>query len=233
MIPITVADIARVTEGKLSGSPAEAVTDVTHDSRQAKSGSLFAAVRGELFDAHKFVPKVMEQGAAGVISQEERPADFEGVWIRVENIRRAMALAAAEVQRHPSRELKLVGITGTNGKTTAAYLVASIPEAAGEPVAMTGTLEERLGRARKQAGGPTGAAPDLRRLPPQGASLGCRAAVMEWSSPAMDFHRCDELHYEVAVFPNRTRGPLVYHKTMETYWYTKQRLFAGRSGSKR
>src|SRR5215813_9960095 len=232
MIPITVADIARVTEGKLSGSPAEAVTDVTHDSRQAKSGSLFAAVRGELFDAHKFVPKVMEQGAAGVISQEERPADFEGVWIRVENIRRAMALAAAEVQRHPSRELKLVGITGTNGKTTAAYLVASIPEAAGEPVAMTGTVEYRLGRERKQAGRTTPEAPDMQRLLRQAVSLGCRTAVMECSSQAMDFHRCNELHYEVAVFTNLTRDHLDYHKTMENYWYAKQRLFDGRLGSR-
>ena len=101
-----------------------------------------------MFDAHKFVPQVMEQGAVGVISESPRPEKFNGAWLQVENIRRAMALAAAEVHHHPSRELQLVGITGTNGKTTTAYLIASIPEAAGEPVAMTGTVEYRLGAER-------------------------------------------------------------------------------------
>src|SRR4029079_9933879 len=119
--PVTAAEIAARTEGKLCGDGAAIVNDVSHDSRQAKNGSLFAAVRGELFDAHKFVPQVMAQGAAGVISEMDPPENFSGVWLQVPEIRRAMPLAAAEVQHHPSRELNLVGITGTNGKTTTAY----------------------------------------------------------------------------------------------------------------
>ena len=229
---VALSDVARVTGAKLSGEGNALVSDVTHDSRQARAGSLFAAVRGELFDAHKFVPKVMEQGATGVISEQARPADFNGAWLQVENIRRAMALAAAEVHRYPSRELKLTGITGTNGKTTCAYLIASIPEAAGEPVAMTGTVEYRLGKERKKAGRTTPEAPDMQRLLRQAVGIGCRTAVMECSSQAMDFHRCDELHYEAAVFTNLTRDHLDYHKTMENYWYAKQRLFDGRLGSK-
>jgi UDP-N-acetylmuramoyl-L-alanyl-D-glutamate--2,6-diaminopimelate ligase len=193
---------------------------------------LFTAVRGELFDAHKFVPKVMEQGAAGIISELEPTPDFRGAWIRVEDVRRAMAVAAAEVHHHPSRELNLVGITGTNGKTTCAYLIASIPEAAGEPVAMTGTVEYRLGKERKKAGRTTPEATDMQRLLRQAVDLGCRTAVMECSSQAMDFHRCDELDYAVAVFTNLTRDHLDYHKTMENYWYAKQRLFDGRLGSR-
>lgn len=216
----------------MTGDANELITDVTHDSREATNGSLFAAVRGELFDAHKFVPQVMQQGAAGVISELERPADFGGVWIQVENIRRAMAVAAAEVHHYPSRELNLTGITGTNGKTTCAYLIASIPEAAGEPVAMTGTVEYRLGNERKKAGRTTPEAPDMQRLLRQAVSIGCRSAIMECSSQAMDFHRCDELHYAVAVFTNLTRDHLDYHKTMENYWYAKQRLFDGRLGSR-
>jgi len=230
--PVTAAEIAARAEGKLSGDTAAIITDVTHDSRQAKAGSLFTAVRGELFDAHKFVPQVMDQGAAGVISEIDRPADFKGVWIQVANIRRAMAVAAAEVHHHPSRELKLAGITGTNGKTTCAYLIASIPEAAGEPVAMTGTVEYRLGNERKKADRTTPEAPDMQRLLRQAVEIGCRTAVMECSSQAMDFHRCDELDYEVAVFTNLTRDHLDYHKTMENYWYAKQRLFDGRLGSR-
>jgi len=228
---ITVGDIARVTQGKLSGNTSMIVTDVIHDSRQAKSGSLFAAVRGELFDAHKFIPQVLEHGAAGVISELPRPDGFNGAWIQVEDIRRAMALAAAEIHHHPSRELNLVGITGTNGKTTCAYLIASIPEAAGEPVAMTGTVEYRLGKEKRKADRTTPEATDMQRLLRQAVDIGCKTAVMECSSQAMDFHRCDELDYAVAVFTNLTRDHLDYHKTMENYWYAKQRLFDGRLGS--
>ena len=232
MKPVTIEQIAGITEGQATGDLAAQVTDVTHDSRQATQGSLFAAVRGELFDAHKFVTQVMQQGAVGIISELERPADFNGGWIQVEDIRRAMALAAAEVQHHPSRELNLVGITGTNGKTTTAYLVASIPEAAGEPVAMTGTVEYRLGKEKKKAGRTTPEATDMQRLLRQAVGIGCKTAVMECSSQAMDFHRCDALDYAVAVFTNLTRDHLDYHKTMENYWYAKQRLFDGRLGSR-
>src|SRR5437867_9406350 len=229
---VTVADVAEAVDGKSNGDENLAVTDVTHDSRQAKDGGLFVTVCGELFDAHQFIPQVMEQGAVGVISELERPTEFAGAWIKVENLRRAMALAAAEVHRHPSRELKLVGITGTNGKTTTAYLVASIPEAAGEPVAMTGTVEYRLGNERNKAGRTTPEATDMQRLLRQAVEIGCQTAVMECSSQAMDFHRCDELDYAVAVFTNLTRDHLDYHKTMENYWYAKQRLFDGRLGSR-
>jgi len=185
-----------------------------------------------LFDAHKFVPQVMAQGAAGVLSERAAPTDFNGAWLQVADIRRAMALAAAEVHGHPSRELQLCGITGTNGKTTTAYLVASIPEAAGELVAMTGTVEYRLGRERFKADRTTPEATDMQRLLRQAVEIGCRTAVMECSSQAMDFHRCDELEYAVAVFTNLTRDHLDYHQTMENYWYAKQRLFDGRLGSR-
>jgi UDP-N-acetylmuramoyl-L-alanyl-D-glutamate--2,6-diaminopimelate ligase len=230
--PVAVQKIAELAQAKITGNTDALVTDVTHDSRRATEGSLFAAVRGALFDAHKFVPQVMSQGAVGVISELSAPDNFVGSWLQVENIRRAMALAAAEVQHHPSRELKLVGITGTNGKTTAAYLIASIPEEAGEPVAMTGTVEYRLGKQRMKADRTTPEAPDMQRILRQAVEIGCRTAVMECSSQAMDFHRCDELEYAVAVFSNLTRDHLDYHKTMENYWYAKQKLFDGRLGSR-
>lgn len=229
---VTLKQVAEATGGKLSGDENAMVTDVSHDSRRAGTGSLFVAVRGGLFDAHKFIPQVMAQGAAGIISELERPADFNGAWLRVENVRRAMALAAAEVHHHPSRELQLAGITGTNGKTTTAYLIASIPEAAGELVAMTGTVEYRLGPERHKAERTTPEATDMQRMLRQAVKLGCRTAVMEASSQAMDFHRCDALEFSVAVFSNLTRDHLDYHKTMENYWYAKQRLFDGRLGSK-
>jgi UDP-N-acetylmuramoyl-L-alanyl-D-glutamate--2,6-diaminopimelate ligase len=237
--PITLQRVAEVIGGNLTGDSNVPITDATHDSRQAGPGSLFVAVRGGLLDAHKFLPQVIAQGAAGVISELEPSTEvLQGAapgstaWIKVDNVRRAMALAAAEIHRHPSRELQLVGITGTNGKTTTAYLVASIPEAAGEAVAMTGTVEYRLGAEQRQAERTTPEATDMQRMLRRAVEIGCKTAVMEASSQAMDFHRCDALEYAVAVFSNLTRDHLDYHVTMENYWYAKQRLFDGRLGTK-
>jgi UDP-N-acetylmuramoyl-L-alanyl-D-glutamate--2,6-diaminopimelate ligase len=229
---VTAKLIADKTEAVLTGAESTPITDVSHDSRRVEPGALFVAVSGALFDAHKFVPQVMDAGAAGVISERVSPDNFRGLWLQVANVRKAMPIAAAEVHHHPSRELNLVGITGTNGKTTTAYLVASIPEAAGEPVAMTGTVEYRLGKQRFKADRTTPEASDMQRMLRQAVEIGCRTAVMECSSQAMDFHRCDQLEYAVAVFSNLTRDHLDHHKTMENYWYAKQRLFDGRLGSR-
>ena len=214
----------------LTGDADALVTDVTHDSRRAHEGSLFAAVRGAQLDAHRFIDQVMKQGALGVISELEAPEKFGGAWIQVEEIRRAMALAAAEVHNHPSRELQLVGITGTNGKTTTTYLVASIADAAGEPVAMTTTVEYRVDKERWKAERTTPEATDMQRILRRAVEAGCRMAVMESSSQAIDLHRCDALQYSVAVFTNLTRDHLDYHGTMENYFATKRRLFDGSLG---
>src|ERR1700749_2410753 len=148
----TLGDVARAVGGKLSGGEAgTVVSDVTHDSRQVRAGWLFVAIRGEKLDAHRFVAEVTRQGAVGVVSERERTEDFGGAWIQVADARRALALAAAEVHRHPSRELKLVGITGTNGKTTTAFLVAAIAEAAGERTALISTVEYRVAGEREEA----------------------------------------------------------------------------------
>jgi UDP-N-acetylmuramoyl-L-alanyl-D-glutamate--2,6-diaminopimelate ligase len=222
---VTLGDVARVLNGKLTGDEQAEVLDVTHDSRQARAGTLFAAVRGGQLDAHRFIEQVLKQGAVGVISELERPADFEGAWIEVTEIRRAMALAAAEIHNYPSRELQLVGITGTNGKTTTAYLVASIAENANEPVAMTTTVEYRIGKERWKAERTTPEATDMQRILRRAVEAGCRMAVMESSSQAIDLHRCDALQYSVAVFTNLTRDHLDYHGTMDNYFAAKRRLF--------
>ena len=229
---VTAGDVARAVGGQLEGDERAPISDVTHDSRKAAAGWLFAAVAGATMDAHRFVPQVLERGAAGVISERERPADFGGaVWIRVADVRRAQALAAAEVHGHPSKELNLVGITGTNGKTTTTYLVAAIGEAAGEPVALTSTVEYRVGSEREKAERTTPESSDTQRLLRRAVEHGCRLAVMESSSQAIDLHRCDELHYAAAVFTNLTRDHLDYHGTMDNYFAAKRRLFDGSLGS--
>ena len=227
---VTLEKVAEAVNGLLTGDEGALVTDVTHDSRQAREGSLFAAVRGAELDAHRFIDQVMKQGAVGVISELDAPEKFNGAWIQVEEIRRAMALAAAEVHNHPSRELQLVGITGTNGKTTTTYLVASIADAAGEPVAMTTTVEYRVDKERWKAERTTPEATDMQCILRRAVEAGCRMAVMESSSQAIDLHRCDALQYSVAVFTNLTRDHLDYHGTMENYFAAKRRLFDGSLG---
>jgi UDP-N-acetylmuramyl-tripeptide synthetase len=232
----TLEDVARATGGKLSGASraagASLVSDVTHDSREARAGSLFVAIRGAKFDAHEFVSRVMAGGAVGVVSERARPAGFAGAWIEVADARAALARAAAEVQGHPSRELKLVGITGTNGKTTTAHLLAAVCEAAGERVAVLGTVGYRIGAEQFKAEHTTPEASAVQRFLRRAVAAGCGVAVMESSSQALDLRRCDALHYDVAVFTNLTQDHLDYHGTMEDYFEAKRRLFDGRLGAR-
>ncbi len=223
-------DIAQAMNAKLTGDENAEALDVTHDSRQVRAGTLFVAVQGAQLDAHRFVAEAMQRCAVGIISERVRPENFVGSWLEVKDARRAMAIAAAEVHRHPSRELNLVGITGTNGKTTIAYLVAAIAQAANEPVAMTGTVEYLIGDEHLKAERTTPEATDMQRFLRRAVEAKCRTAVMECSSQAIDLHRCDGLSFSVAVFTNLTRDHLDYHGTMENYFAAKRRLFDGTLG---
>ncbi|HEX8720414.1 MAG TPA: UDP-N-acetylmuramoyl-L-alanyl-D-glutamate--2,6-diaminopimelate ligase [Pyrinomonadaceae bacterium] len=214
----------------MSGDAGTRVSDVTHDSRQAAPGRVFVAIRGEKSDGNRFVGEVDERGAAGVVSESERPAGFRGGWIRVRAARPALALAAAEVHGHPSRELKLVGVTGTNGKTTTAYLVAAVVEAAGVASALVSTVEYRVAGVSEPALHTTPEASDVQRLLRRAVAARCRVAVMEASSQALDLHRCDALRFEAAAFTNLTRDHLDYHGTMEAYFDAKRKLFDGSLG---
>ena len=227
---VTLGDVARAANAELSGDAGAVVADVTHDSRQVRQGWLFVAIRGAKVDAHEYLSQVVESGAAGVVSERERPSDFDKAWLRVDDARRAMALAAAEVHGHPSRELNLVGITGTNGKTTTAYLVATIAGGTGTPAALLSTVEYRIGGDVRKAAHTTPEATDAQRFLRRAVDAGCRVAVMESSSQALDLRRCDALRYAVAVYTNLTRDHLDYHGTMDAYFASKRRLFDGSLG---
>ncbi len=229
---VPLGAIARAVGGQLTGDASLVVADVTHDSRQAQPGSLFVAIKGAQFDAHQFIAQVLAQGAVGVISVRERPADFAGAWLRVADARAALAQAAAEVHGHPSRELQVVGVTGTNGKTTTAHLVAAMAEAAGHKVALLGTVGHRIGREKIETEHTTPEASDVQRFLRRAVSADCTAAVMECSSQALDLHRCDALEFACAAFTNLTRDHLDYHQTMADYFNAKRRLFDGRTGAK-
>ncbi len=228
---VTLRNIAAATNAKLHGDGQLIVTDVTHDSRKSAAGCLFVAIRGERFDAHDFIPQVMANGAAGVISEQPCPDGFAGAWLQVTHARKAQAVAADLVQGQPSRQLKLVGLTGTNGKTTCVYLITAMCEAAGKRAAMMTTVEFRVGDKRGPAEYTTPETSDTQRFLRQAVEAGCSVAAMEASSQALDLNRCDNLHYSVTAFTNLTRDHLDYHKTMEAYWAAKKRLFDGSLGS--
>ena len=132
--------VATALNAEMSGDTASLVTDVTHDSRQVREGTLFVAIRGATMDGHRFVDDVMRRGAAGIISEYDAPDGFDGWWLKVKDAREALARAAAVINGNPSQELDLVGITGTNGKTTTTYLCLALAEAAGQKGAMLTTV---------------------------------------------------------------------------------------------
>lgn len=229
---ITSGAIARALGAKITGDENANVRGVTHDSRQAGAGDLFVAVRGLAMDGHRFVEDVMRRGAVGVISELEAPADFQGVWLQVSEAREALAKAAAIINGNPSHKLKLVGITGTNGKTTTAYLSYALAEASGAKAAMLTTVEYKIGEKSEPAERTTPEASDTQKFFREAVEDGCAVGVMEASSQAIDLHRCDWLRFAVAVFTNLTRDHLDYHQTMENYFDAKKKLFDGRLGEK-
>ena len=228
----TLREIAENLNAELSGDADVIAADVTHDSRQAGTGVLFAAIRGLTLDGHRFVDDVIRRGAVGVISELSPPENFKAAWLKVENAREALAKAAAVINGNPSHDLKLVGITGTNGKTTTTYLCFALAEANNEKAAMLTTVEYRIGEKSEPAIRTTPEASDTNRFLREAVEENCKMAVMETSSQAIDLRRCDWLKFKVAVFTNLTRDHLDYHGTMENYYDAKKRLFDGRLGEK-
>lgn len=229
---ITVQNVADAIGAAAFGDTTVTAFDVTHDSRQAREGTLFVAIKGATVDGHRFVDDVMRRGAAGIISEFEPPESFAGAWLKVRDAREALAHAAAIVNGQPSHGLDLVGITGTNGKTTTTYLCFALAESAGQRAAMLTTVEYRIGEKSEEAVRTTPEASDTNRFLRQAVDEGCSMAVMEASSQAIDLHRCDWLRFKVAVFTNLTRDHLDYHHTMENYYDAKKKLFDGRLGEK-
>ncbi|MBK6748518.1 MAG: UDP-N-acetylmuramoyl-L-alanyl-D-glutamate--2,6-diaminopimelate ligase [Acidobacteria bacterium] len=228
----TLQQLAEQLNAALFGDGTGPATDVTHDSRQAREGTLFVAIKGATVDGHRFVDDVMRRGSAGIISEFDRPENFAGAWLKVNDAREALAKAAAVINGNPSHELDLVGITGTNGKTTTTYLCFALAEAAGKKGAMLTTVEYRIGEKSEEAVRTTPEASDTNHFLREAVDAGCTSAVMETSSQAIDLHRCDWLRFKVAVFTNLTRDHLDYHLTMENYYDAKKKLFDGRLGEK-
>jgi UDP-N-acetylmuramoyl-L-alanyl-D-glutamate--2,6-diaminopimelate ligase len=200
-------------------------TAVTHDSRRVIPGAVFVALRGLKMDGAAFAPQAIAAGAAAVVAERPPVAGAHAPWMVVADARVALALLAAEFYRHPSREMQVIGITGTNGKTTTSYLASAIFEAAGLRCGLMGTVTYRIGDRTFEATRTTPEAPDVQGLLRQMVTAGCGACVMEVSSHALALHRVTGMHFAAAVFTNLTRDHLDFHGDMEGYFAAKRMLF--------
>jgi UDP-N-acetylmuramoyl-L-alanyl-D-glutamate--2,6-diaminopimelate ligase len=210
------------------------VTGVTHDSRRVEPGDVYVALPGERFDGWGFAAAAVAAGAVAVAGPPPREPALAAAlavpWAPLAEPRAGLAALAARVFGHPDRELVLAGVTGTNGKTTVALLIAAMLDAAGLPAGFLGTLGHRFGE-RDFAGGrghghTTPESSDLFRTLRRMAAAGARAAAMEVSSHALAMQRVAGAAFDVAVFTNLTRDHLDYHQDMETYFAAKRSLFA-------
>ena len=200
------------------------ISALVYDNRKVEPGSLFFCVPGQKADGHEFAARAVEAGAAALVV--ERELDLAVPQVVVADARAAMAPVAARFWGDPTAELRVVGVTGTNGKTTTAFLVREILEAAGIQCGLLGTVKQVVGGAEEEVERTTPEAIELQATFRRMLDGGDRACVMEVSSHALALHRADAIHFEVALFTNLSRDHLDFHADMGDYFQSKRRLFA-------
>ncbi len=210
------------------------VSSLVQDSRAAGPGALFVAVRGFHSDGHRFVSQALARGAVAVVAEQGTVVDApsDAVIIRVPDSRRALARLAAKFYGYPSTRLRVVGITGTKGKTTTSYLVRSIIEADGRRTGLIGTIDYRIGDRVVPAPNTTPESLDLQALLAAMVDEGATYCVMEVSSHALALGRTDECVFEAAAFTNLAPEHLDFHESLDEYFQAKLKLFAGLGADK-
>jgi len=216
----------RVSAVQVFGDSTTSIVGVTHDSRKVRPGWLFVAVSGGHVDGHRFIAGAIEAGAAAVMAQEMRADEFGGVpWIQVPDTRIALGRASAVVYGHPTTKVSLVGITGTNGKTTLTFLLEAIATAAGFRPGVVGTISHRWAETEHAARNTTPEASDLQEMFSEMVAGGVSHVFMEVSSHGLDLGRLEGCDFDVAVFTNLTQDHLDYHGNLENYYLAKKALF--------
>jgi UDP-N-acetylmuramoyl-L-alanyl-D-glutamate--2,6-diaminopimelate ligase len=210
---------------KVAALPGIDIRGLAYDSRQVKPGDVFVALTGLKAAGVDFASDAIRRGAVAVVADRPAAAPVSVPWVIVEDARTALATIAAEVYGHPSRSMQVVGITGTNGKTTTAYLLRAVFESAGKKCGLIGTVTYSVGNQELPASRTTPEAPEVQRMFRQMVDAGCNACVMEVSSHALALRRVDGTMFAAGVFTNLTRDHLDYHGDMESYFAAKRRLF--------
>src|SRR6266581_2942090 len=212
----------------LSQSGNASISGIEYDSRRVKPGDAFVAMRGESSDGNNFIDKAISEGAVAVITDSASEKPRNGVaWAQVPHGRRALARLSANFYKRPAERLTITGITGTNGKSTTAFLIESILNAAGRKCALVGTIEYHVAGKVLPAPHTTPEALEINRMLADALGHGATETVMEVSSHALEQQRVYGIPFDVAVFTNLTRDHLDYHGTMDQYFASKQVLFEG------
>ncbi|MGH2870776.1 MAG: Mur ligase family protein, partial [Solirubrobacteraceae bacterium] len=209
----------QVMPGALAGAGVVEVSGLAYDNRQVTPGTLFFCVPGFTRDGHDFAADAMERGAVALVV--ERELEVAVPQVRVNSVRAAMAPAAAAFYGDPTAELEVVGITGTNGKTTTAFLVRALLEADGRQTGLLGTVKSVIGGVEREVQRTTPEAIDLQRTFRQMREERDVACAMEVSSHALELRRADAIHFGAAIFTNLTQDHLDFHPTMEDYFRAK------------
>ncbi|MFA7405137.1 MAG: UDP-N-acetylmuramoyl-L-alanyl-D-glutamate--2,6-diaminopimelate ligase [Pelobacteraceae bacterium] len=218
--------LEKLPDSEIHGDATVAVTSLTCDSRAVVPGALFFALRGVQADGHRYIEQAVAAGAAAVVLEDAASAPDGCPWVKVTDGRAAMGRISALFNGEPTATRPLIGITGTNGKTTTTYLIEAILAAAGKPAAVLGTISYRFGATTIEASHTTPESTELQRAFLQLAEAGAESFVMEVSSHALEQKRVDGCHFDVGIFSNLTRDHLDYHATMESYLDAKSRLFS-------
>jgi len=203
------------------------VTGLEYDSRRVEKGFVFFAFPGSRVDGRRFAQNALDLGAVAVVSDLPRPAEFIGDWIQVEHGRQALATASRNFYHHPDERILFTGITGTNGKTTTAYLIETVLRASGKITGLLGTIEYRLAGEVRPSPNTTPESLDVMRFATELEARGGTHLIAEVSSHALALGRVYGFHFHTTVFTNLTRDHLDFHGTMEEYGAAKRRLFAG------
>jgi UDP-N-acetylmuramoyl-L-alanyl-D-glutamate--2,6-diaminopimelate ligase len=212
----------------LSQTGEASITGVAYDSRRVKPGYVFVAMKGETSDGNQFIDRAMSAGAVAVVTDSAAEKPRSGIaWAQVPHGRRALGRISANFCRRPAERLSITGVTGTNGKSTSAFLLESILRAAGRKSLLVGTIEYHVAGKILPAPHTTPEPLELNQMLAEGVGQGATEAVMEVSSHALAQQRVFAVPFDVAVFTNLTRDHLDYHRTMEDYFDAKRILFEG------
>jgi UDP-N-acetylmuramoyl-L-alanyl-D-glutamate--2,6-diaminopimelate ligase len=210
---------------QFNGDGKTEILGLTYSSKLVKPGFLFAAMPGEKRDGFEFIEEAQKNGAEAVLSDRPKPQKWTSAWVRTPDVREALALAAANFYGHPSMGLKVIGITGTKGKTTLTYLLESILRKAGFQPGVIGTINYRWPKSVQAAPRTTPEAPDLQGMISEMLKHDVTHCLIEVSSHALDLKRVWGVHFDIAVFTNLSPEHLDYHASMEDYFEAKKKLF--------
>jgi UDP-N-acetylmuramoyl-L-alanyl-D-glutamate--2,6-diaminopimelate ligase len=231
---MTLATLLQSLEGRVKildrrGNLDVSVNTITDDSRAVSAHCLFVAVKGEQVDGHEFIPAAMRGGMVALLSQQ--PVNEVSLpFVRVDDSRKALGLLGGRFYGDPSSKIRMIGVTGTNGKTTTTYICKALLGALGDPVGLIGTVAYQIGERTMPATHTTPGSLELQQLLAKMVTGGCTTAVMEVSSHALAQDRTSGCEYDVAVFSNLTQDHLDFHKTMEEYFQAKLKLFTELKG---